>query len=233
MKLLAVDYDGTYKTNLKNLYLNKIYLDEFRKKGNKLVIATGRSFSSIKKEIKSYNIKYDYLACNNGLIIFNDKDEVLAKYPLEKDNLEFIKSITEKEVGIKSKKYYNETSSTNNIESIIEVALKFQDKKSLKKFKDLLSNYFVSSGKSFNCYTDLKTCYLSEFITKYNAIEIITKLENIASSDVYAVGDGTNDLEMLQAYNGYRVLFSTPSLWFKGLPVTREVYTLVKKLNRK
>jgi len=85
MKLLAVDYDGTFKSNLKNLKINIDKINQFMQSGNKFAIITGRSFKQIESEIKKYNIKYNYLVCNNGLIVFDETNKII-KYNLLSQN---------------------------------------------------------------------------------------------------------------------------------------------------
>ena len=81
MYVLASDYDGTLKTRIHDLRINIKSLKKFRSLGNKFIIATGRSFESIKKEIDKFEIPFDYLSCNDGAVSFNDSLEVIdAKY---------------------------------------------------------------------------------------------------------------------------------------------------------
>lgn len=72
MYVLASDYDGTLKTRIHDLHINIKSLKKFRSLGNKFIIATGRSFESIKKEIDEFEILFDYLSCNDGAVSFND-----------------------------------------------------------------------------------------------------------------------------------------------------------------
>ena len=90
MKLLASDYDKTLYTNKRNLMLNIDAVNKFRENGNLFALVTGRSFVSIKQEINYYNIKYDYLACNNGLIVFDNEDNIIDSSILSQSNLDYI-----------------------------------------------------------------------------------------------------------------------------------------------
>lgn len=77
MKMVVSDYDGTLFNGKQSLIDNIEAIDSFRKNCNLFVIATERSFPSIKKEINFYNIPYDYLICNNGSVIFDNNNNVL------------------------------------------------------------------------------------------------------------------------------------------------------------
>lgn len=229
MKLLAVDYDGTFKTDIKNFYLNIIEVEKFREKGNKFAIVTGRSFKSIKRELKRYDIKYDYLSCNNGLVIFDANDNLVAEFPLDKETIELVNDTKTYNYNIQSIEYYDAYSKTQNLDNVVEIGIKFNGNKSCKIYKNTLEKLMPN----VSLYKDNKRVFIGDKVNKSDAVYLISQLENIYPSDIYTIGDGNNDLEMLKKYNGHRVLYSYPSLWNKKIPVTREVHTFVKKLNRK
>jgi len=229
MKLLAADYDGTIKSDIKNLYLNIIEINKFREKGNKFAIVTGRSYKSIKREIKKYDIKYDYLSCNGGLIVFDSNDNIVSETFLNKDVIDFIRNISLDDFNIEHLDFYNQYTTAKDFENILEAYIKFNNISSAKKFKQYIEEKFCN----IKCNRNNSKIFIGEDITKREAVYQISQLENIHMKNIYTVGDASNDLEMLKAYNGYRVLYSYPSLWFKGIKVTPEVHTLVKKINRK
>ena len=41
--------------------------------------------------------------------------------------------------------------------------------------------------------------------SKVQSIDIISRLHNINSSDIYCIGDRDNDLDMIKKYNGYAI----------------------------
>ena len=81
-KLLVSDYDDTLYTSSKSLYFNILAIEKFRKNGNKFAIATGRNFISIDSLIRKYKIPYDYLICNDGSIIFDNKHNIISAHYL-------------------------------------------------------------------------------------------------------------------------------------------------------
>ena len=226
MKLLATDYDGTFKSNLRSLQLNKVAIENFMSNGNKFAIVTGRNFESIKKDINRYNIKYDYLSCNNGLIVFDNKDNIISSSILSSDDLNFICS-SATEFGIKTPRLYNYYSRTNSNENVLEVFVRFKNINLAKQYiKSIESNL-----DNIKCFYIGTYVFISNKITKADAVSLISERENILSKDIFTVGDYKNDIEMLQMYNGHRMLFSKPNLWFKQLPTTRQVHTLIKKID--
>lgn len=228
MKLLASDYDGTLYTDRANLRLNMKAINKFMNNGNKFAIVTGRSFESIKKEIEYYNIKYDYLACNNGLIIFDNKDNIINSSILSLENLNLIYDNIMNFSGVKDVQLYSFFSLTYSFRDVLEVYAKFKNINAAKECK----KYIESNLSNISCYNKFNKLFICNNITKADAVSFIQHLHNIDKNNIYAVGDNTNDLEMLEKYNGYKMLFSYPSLLFKKIPTTREVHTLVKKINK-
>ena len=76
-KILVSDYDNTFYTNEEQLYKNIENIKKFQEEGNIFVISTSRSWKSIKKEIDEYKIPFDYLCCNTGGTIFDNKGSSL------------------------------------------------------------------------------------------------------------------------------------------------------------
>lgn len=228
MKLLATDYDGIVKTSLKNLNLNIEAINKFREKGNKFAIITGRSFESIKKEIMDYEIEYDYLSCNNGLIVFDNKDNIINSVELSNYDSNFIYNVFRNCYGVNSIDLYNNYTSTNELKNILEILISFNNINLAKYHKKCIENTIPN----IRGYRVNNNIYISKNYTKSDAVKFIQQLEKLDLKDIYAVGDNSNDLEMLNDFNGYKMLVSYPNLWLKPLPITRQVHTLVKKINK-
>lgn len=227
MKLLISDYDETLKSNLKNLYINIEAINKFRARGNKFIIATGREFKSIKTEINNYNIKYDYLICNNGLIIFDNKDNIISAYPLTEETMK--KIYDSFRYGICNTSKYNFYEHTLENENILEIKARFETNEKAQKHKDYLERNIVG----IHCDIFDKNLFIGNYSSKGTAIKEIQKIENIEKNNIYTIGDDINDMEMLQEFNGYRMINSSKKLWFKGLPVKTQVHKLIKKINKK
>ena len=98
MKLLVTDYDGTMyyeKEDLKTLRENIEALKQFIKH-NMVVIATGRPYISIKKEIDNFSIPYNYIISSNGACIFNQNNSPIytqtIKEEIIKKTLEYLQN---------------------------------------------------------------------------------------------------------------------------------------------
>ena len=68
-KILVSDYDQTFYLNDEDIEKNKKSVEEFRKKGNIFVFATGRSYFDFMNKAEQYKLKWDYLIINHGATI--------------------------------------------------------------------------------------------------------------------------------------------------------------------
>ena len=226
MKLLVTDYDGTMyyeRQDLKTLKENIEALKQFKKQ-NMVVIATGRPYTSIKKEIDTYDIPYNYIISSNGACLFDQngspiytqtiKQEIIQKTLEYLQKLSYISKI--KLIDI----YGNET---NKLENVIQIyiEIKIANIFELKRIKQELD--FLNNNQFFNM------CYFFNQTDKVDGIKRIQELHQIDNQDIYTIGNATNDLLMLKEYNGYRVPYSYPRIILERLPKT-SVKRLVHKI---
>lgn len=226
MKLLVTDYDGTMyyeKQDLKTLRENIEALKQFKKQ-NMVVIATGRPFTSIKKEIDIYDIPYNYIISSNGACLFDQNDSPIYTQTIKQEIIQKTVAYLQKLPYISKIKlidiYGNET---NNLENVIQiyVEIKISSIFELKRIKQELE--FLDNNQFFNM------CYFFNQTDKIDGIKRIQELHNIESKDIYTIGNDTNDLLMLKEYNGYRVPYSYPRIILERLPKT-SVKKLVHKI---
>ena len=210
MKLLVTDYDGTMyyeKQDLKTLRENIEALKQFKKQ-NMVVIATGRPFTSIKKEIDTYDIPYNYIISSNGACLFDQDDSPIYTQTIKQEIIQ--KTIT----------YLQKLPYISKIK-LIDIYGKISSIFELKRIKQELE--FLDNNQFFNM------CYFFNQTDKIDGIKRIQELHNIESKDIYTIGNDTNDLLMLKEYNGYRVPYSYPRIILERLPKT-SVKKLVHKI---
>ncbi len=213
------DDNGNVLMDIKQLELNIGAIKKFRKAGGIFVLSTGRPFSSIKKEVKKYKIPVDYLGCNDGSSLYDNDLNLLKEYffsnaetnyidkKLETVPLEFSKDNFGKKFP---SQYHCDITGVKNKEEIIE------------KFM----NDFDECSNVEPQYTDFK--YVQWLLIRPRAVTKITtgfdvlmyhpeiKIEN-----VIAIGDGSNDIPMLEKYNGYAISHSNAEV--KEICQSREV----------
>ena len=75
MKCVISDFDGTLFCDDLNENLNSI--NNFVNDGNIFIIATGRTYESIKNEVNKYNIPCSYLICSDGSCIYDKENNLI------------------------------------------------------------------------------------------------------------------------------------------------------------
>ena len=206
-KILISDYDGTFYQNDIDIMKNIDKVNEFRSLGNLFVLATGRSYVDLNMEIDKYGISYDYLILNHGALLLSKELNVISSFNLDKDQVESILSYVNNNRDIYDivlidnfKKRVTDTS------SIVKIMLKLYSFDNAKKVKKYIDE---------KCFDIKSYCeeednhYLVEIVSskasKSLMVEKIVEIEKIKNNNVYTVGDGINDIDMIRKYNGYRV----------------------------
>ena len=100
-KILVSDYDKTFYLNDEDIEKNKIAINEFRKKGNIFIIATGRSHFDFYNKLDLYKFDYDYVIINHGATILDKNDNILANFPIKNEIIPEIKKDLKLEKSIK------------------------------------------------------------------------------------------------------------------------------------
>lgn len=211
--MIISDFDDT-------LYYNGLIskkdieaISDFRKDNNVFVIATGSSYTSFKRKIKGFDLEYDYLIINHGTgILKEDKliyDQKIDKNILEKIIEKYNLNLSENYTLIRNTEgNFFSTSREGlvrpNTSQITKIHIEFNKDNYKKELSYLKSVY----GKYLNIYEILSN-YAIELISnktsKLNAIEKLIKIENINKGNIYTIGDGYSDVEMISKYNGYAV----------------------------
>lgn len=221
MKIVFVDIDGTILLCNEGLIEpTKKTRDAFKllkANGHLVFIASGRCRSLLKKEI--LDLKADgYILCNGAYSEL--KGEVLRECVFTKQMIDAIIAFCKSNDGIYYLEnnrciYTNDLTSKTHIDFIncwqtdgnytdhplpsgehINMAMMaFKTPQTVIKAKNELSDIFDICPHiyPYSCDVNYKG------ISKGKAITDILKIKGIAKEDAYAFGDGSNDLEMIQA----------------------------------
>ena len=201
-KILVSDYDQTFYLNDKDIEKNKKSVEEFRKKGNIFVFATGRSYFDFMNKAEQYKLKWDYLIINHGATILDKNNNIISNYTIDNDVIKNIEKDLEIEKAIKYFCCNLENSRTNfNDKDLTKIYAKYEKDKAEqinslinKKYSEFVNCYLVS-GNAVEIISN-KTC-------KSNAIEEIVQIEKVNRENIFTIGDGYSDIEMIKSYNGY------------------------------
>ncbi len=227
-KILISDYDGTFYQSDIDIKKNIDKVTEFRQLGNLFVIATGRSYVDLKMKIDKYKIPYDYLILNHGSLVLSKNLDIIEVFTLNKDEvdsiLDYVSNNKDVDDTILISTFIKDVKDTSNIVKIMLKLYNYDKACEVKSFVD--KNY--RNTKSYLVSED--NHYLVEIISskasKSLMIEKIVTKEQIENKNIFTVGDGINDIDMIKKYNGYRMKTSCKEL----LPITNKAVNSVSEL---
>lgn len=232
-KFLISDYDGTFFVDDKSIKYNIEKVKEFRNKGNIFAIATGRSFYDFTKNLKEFDIEYDYLIINHGATLLDKKHNLIKNYPIDDKAKQDIKqqfNLIDNPNIFVCKCLESRTSIDQN--NITKIHIKCNNKDEQLKFNDILNNKYKQFVKSY-LITGLNNCIeiISSDTDKSIAIKEIAQIEDIEQSEIFTVGDSFNDLEMLEAFNGFCMINSEELVKSKIAKTCTSVAEIIDKIN--
>ena len=227
-KIIVSDYDKTFYISDEDIEKNKIAVSDFENLGNIFIIATGRSFFDFKNKVNAYNINYNYVILNHGATIIDGEDNVLYNFPIDNNIIPKIKNELHIENAIE---YFccSKLESRVNFEhtELTKIRVKYNTKEEAMKVNGILNSKFSEYINSY-IVTNSAVEIISNKTNKSNAIKLLTKKFNINEKNVYTIGDGFSDIEMVKDFNGYCMVDSIEEL----KKVAIKQYTSVSKLIR-
>lgn len=224
-KLVAIDVDGTLVNDDKKLTNRTIEAIKKASKENvKIVISSARSFYRLKDYLEKLDLLKDeqYTICFNGAVIVQNKTKkTLCSYNFEIEEINELVNIAEKlKTNIllysmdnvfteQFPKVIENTKSFRNVKFDI-VNFKEKDFKKDKIYKILLVNNSDNILKirrelpkelleKYEITSSIPECieFVKKGITKSNALNNICEKCNINKSEVIAIGDADNDIQMI------------------------------------
>ena len=193
MNLIVSDFDGTFYDNN---YLQNIEFIENLDDTYDFVIATGRNFESLKKDLKS---KCKYYICNDGGYILNSEGNIIYNNYISDESIKIIYD------RIKELNYDNyffdfiDHIDINIDKNINKVAIKIRDNNAQKDMNYILNNLNDVYGYLSSNWINI----ISIESKKENAIETLLNLNKY--NKTYVIGNDINDYGMLKKYNGYLI----------------------------
>ena len=194
------------------------------------MIATGRSYYDFCNKINEYNIEYDYVIINHGTTILDKNNNIFSNFEIDnmvvnsiKNDLELEKSISHFCCSkLESRVDFNHLNLTkinvryNTLEEALDMSRKINE-----KYSDYVNAYYV------NCNS---IEIISNKINKSKAIQILIDRINIPKNQVYTIGDGYSDTEMIRDFNGYAMKESVEELKSVALKEVNSVSSLIKEI---
>ncbi len=226
---------GTFYTNGISIKENVKKVNLFRKKGNLFVIATGNNYDTFKKVVEKYKINYDYLILDQGSCIV-DKNNKLVKANHINNKISN-KIIEELEKSNEDVEIFNEWSEEEQMpyKNITKISARYKNLKDAKlitkKINEKYNNYVHAYTMIFpkNYIVEI----ISSSTDKKEAIKVIEKKEKISKKNIYTIGNGYNDMSMIDYFNGYCMQDSVKELFNKCKNHVDSVSELINKLLEK
>jgi len=87
-----------------------------------------------------------------------------------------------------------------------------------------------SVRKHLQCYQYKNNLFISLNLNKSDSIKFLQAKENFKKEEIYTIGDGLNDLEMLLEFNGHKMIKCDKNLLLKKIPTITQVHKLIDKI---
>ncbi len=206
MKILVSDFDDSFYTKDYSVEEAVKKVKEFRDNGNKFILATGRSVTSLLKELSNYDpYIYDYLLCNDGSIIYDSNLSELYREDLIHENRHGIvmmlnASDAVTKVTIDNGYDFLENPDSEGVRLIGTLNTEKRDE-AIKLLNEVLDKYKDYTGYLSN----YSMIILSNYMNKGYALNKLCELENINKEDIYTLGDEVNDYQLVKDFKGYAV----------------------------
>lgn len=232
-KIVVSDYDGTFYLNETGIIENVNKVNEFRAKGNLFIIATGNNLKRFEKVIMKYGICCDYLILDQGTCIFDKNKNLLKSCFIDYD---ISKKIINKANQITNQyKICNPYDDNGDIEekNITKIGIDFIDLQEAFKFTENVNREYSQYVHAYTMIFDKINIVeiISNETDKNEAIKYIAKKEKIKKDNVYTVGDGYNDISMIENFNGYCMKNAVDKLLDKCDKRVTTVAELIDKIN--
>lgn len=229
-KILVSDYDQTFYLNDQDIEENKKAVKKFKEAGNIFIIATGRSFLDFKNKVNSYHFDYDYVILNHGATLLDKDDHVLFHFPICENILSPIKNDLCLEDSIHHFCCSKLESRVDfDFGNLTKIHVKYDSKEMAMRINNLInsqySNYVVSYYVNDNSIE-----IISNQTNKSHAIKLLMEKLNVNSSNVYSIGDGHSDIEMVTDFNGYCMKNSVNELKSVAISEIESVSILIRNL---
>ncbi|CCV64614.1 HAD-superfamily hydrolase, subfamily IIB [Alteracholeplasma palmae J233] len=213
MHLIASDFDGTLLIDKQINPLDIEKIKEFRSKGNKFVICTGRSIDSIYDALKEFEVPFDYIIGVNGAIAIDKNYHIVYSNEFDLKTVHNINTIldTYEILGYRlSNGLSHEYIEPNNLDQekkeINEIRGYYinagTEENALKLAEELNKKF---EGKNAQAYKNMHYVALGiKGIHKGYGVQQLADLIGF-KGNIHVIGDDYNDIPMLKRFNSYGI----------------------------
>lgn len=218
MKLFVTDYDETLYTSDEEIRENIKKIKKLQENDFLFVIATGRSFPSIKNQTKLFKIPYDYLITSDGSIIYDKDDNIVKMFDIDKESVTLMKNfynnLNFEEIQFSYKEGYQNVYDEENTLLGINICMsnRIYDEKLEKNFLKLKRKYPKYNFLAYRHTNYSYLCIKPKNVNKSYAINYLKDLYDIKKKEVYVIGDSSNDTQMIHDFKGAAMTNAYPDV---------------------
>jgi len=244
-KALIIDIDGTLidKRTHRLPKTAVASIKHLKKSDIKVILATGRTQYSIDKSIINA-VKPDYIVSINGAVCYDSNNEVVFEEKISKDlvedfimwadqeQLEYAFHMSHKTVVYKGQQIHKKIVKFLGHSYSLINTLNNQEHNDYavynmivhKVSRDLVKGFIKARPTlQYDEFDSESFDVFNKTTNKAVGCDVVLKLLNITWNEVMALGDSTNDIEVLKkAKTGYVVRGGHPDIFKLGLPITDE-----------
>ena len=229
-KILVSDYDETFYTDEKSIEINKKAIKEFIDDKNIFIIATGRSFLDFKNVYNKYNFYYDYVILNHGSTILDNKDNIIFNSFIDNNIIDSLKKDLKIESSIR---HFCCSQFESRIDfdhkDLTKINIKYNSNVEALNIMNLIKDKYKEYINVFNI-SNSKLEIVSKESNKSKAISLISNKLNININNIYTIGNGYSDIEMVKNFNGYCMKNSIQELKDIAIKEYNNVYELIEDI---
>ncbi len=228
MRIAVSDYDGTMYSNSTGRLFGDVVgaVTAWRERGNRFGIATGRDRSMIASEIERWGIPVDFVICANGATIFDGYTDLLYKRSLADECVPRLLShpaalasmhaqisdagplrliLTPRSWFPRISVTYVEVSREEALgfTDLAQISFAYEGEEERIRWEARLREDF---GDAIAIHPNKTTIDLNaRGVDKASGIEELLRLRGWEGLPVDVIGDGGNDLGMIERFSGYTV----------------------------
>lgn len=225
MSIVVSDFDNTI---LDKNYLNNINaIKNFVSRGNTFIIATGRNIESIKSEVDKYNIPVEYYICNDGAVIYDKYLTVIYRKDIDEYIAKEIIKILNNDLNIAEAFIDNTNGYSKDIRNVNKIIAKPID---MHKAEFVLSRIV----KSYPCVIGYLSKHFininNNLASKGNALKYLVNFYHLDENEIYTIGDGVNDIDLISNYLGFTVSSAIDDLKSSSYKTVSSLEELLNRL---
>lgn len=220
-KMIVVDLDGTLLDINKGCSMKtKKYLKKLKDLGYIIVIATGRVLASAVAVTGGAEFA-DYVIASSGAVVYDkNNSKIIMKKTIDMDVVkkicscynDEIKSINlcdlfyhykymnnQNYVAMRERRIGNIDIFLKEIDSLVNITIHVKNNDLVDKYYEMFKKEKLELLVMQDSFGKEKSLEIfSKGVSKYEAIKVVMKRENIDNRDVIAFGDGLNDVDMIK-----------------------------------